>query len=136
MFIYFAFGCSTTEVELDVLTGIFDVIRTDVLMDVRDSLNIGTQFTYVTGTQGQILTLYTHIGHRYRTGGGRVAGRLPRHFLVLGDTKNPKTVHLSNRSSSPVRFTLLLRTRCERDVKKEGRKTKTSGSTLHYWHTK
>ena len=92
IFNYFAFGCSTTEVELDVLTGLFEVIRADILMDVGDSLNAGTQVTCFTGTQVQILTLHTHISHRYRAGGGRVcSGHGP--LDLRGDSLQSKGSH-------------------------------------------
>ena len=36
---YFSYGASCSEVEVDTLTGDFSVLRTDLLMDVGDSLN-------------------------------------------------------------------------------------------------
>ena len=39
MFSYFSYGVGCSEVELDTLTGDFTVLRTDLLMDVGDSLN-------------------------------------------------------------------------------------------------
>ena len=39
IFNYFCFGAAAAEVELDVLTGLFCVVRGDILMDVGDSLN-------------------------------------------------------------------------------------------------
>ena len=36
---YFSYGASCSEVEIDILTGDFSVLRTDLLMDVGDSLN-------------------------------------------------------------------------------------------------
>lgn len=38
-FNYFCYGASTSEVELDCLTGDLTVLRTDLIMDVGDSLN-------------------------------------------------------------------------------------------------
>lgn len=36
---YFSYGASCSEVEVDTLTGDFNVLRSDLLMDVGDSLN-------------------------------------------------------------------------------------------------
>ena len=38
-FFYFAYGMSISEVQVDVLTGEIDLIRTDILHDVGDSIN-------------------------------------------------------------------------------------------------
>ncbi len=38
-FYYFAYGMAVSEVELDVLTGEYKILRTDILHDVGDSLN-------------------------------------------------------------------------------------------------
>jgi len=38
-FNYFSYGASCSEVEIDCLTGDYHIIRTDILMDVGDSLN-------------------------------------------------------------------------------------------------
>ena len=35
----FCFGAACAEIEIDVLTGLYNVIRVDILMDVGDSLN-------------------------------------------------------------------------------------------------
>ena len=36
---YFSYGASVSEVEVDTLTGDFTVLRSDLLMDVGNSLN-------------------------------------------------------------------------------------------------
>ena len=38
-FSYFAYGCGCSEVEVDTLTGDFVILRTDLVMDVGDSIN-------------------------------------------------------------------------------------------------
>lgn len=38
-FNYFSFGASASEVEVDTLTGDFTILRSDLVMDVGDSLN-------------------------------------------------------------------------------------------------
>ena len=39
MYSYFSYGASCSEVEVDTLTGDFNVLRSDLLMDVGNSLN-------------------------------------------------------------------------------------------------
>ena len=39
MYNYFAYGASASEVEVDTLTGDFTILRSDLVMDVGDSLN-------------------------------------------------------------------------------------------------
>lgn len=38
-FSYFCFGASASEVEIDCLTGDHVVLKTDIVMDVGDSIN-------------------------------------------------------------------------------------------------
>ena len=39
MYNYFTYGASASEVEVDTLTGDFTILRSDLVMDVGDSLN-------------------------------------------------------------------------------------------------
>ena len=39
MYSYFSYGVSASEVEVDTLTGDFTILRSDLVMDVGDSLN-------------------------------------------------------------------------------------------------
>jgi xanthine dehydrogenase molybdopterin binding subunit len=48
-FHYFAYGMAVSEVILDTLTGHFDIICTDILHDVADSLNKGVDLGQVEG---------------------------------------------------------------------------------------
>ncbi|KAK3874324.1 hypothetical protein Pcinc_020737 [Petrolisthes cinctipes] len=59
IFNYFSFGAAVTETEIDCLTGDHTVLRTDIVMDVGDSLNPAIDIGQVEGafTQGQ--GLYT-----------------------------------------------------------------------------
>ena len=46
---YFAYGTSCSEVEIDTLTGDFNVLRSDLLMDVGDSINPAIDIGQVRG---------------------------------------------------------------------------------------
>ena len=48
-FYYFAFGMAVTEVLIDVLTGRHEILRTDILHDVGDSLNPGIDIGQIEG---------------------------------------------------------------------------------------
>ena len=39
LYSYFSFGASASEVEVDTLTGDFTILRSDLVMDVGNSLN-------------------------------------------------------------------------------------------------
>jgi xanthine dehydrogenase/oxidase len=49
IFNYFGFGAAVAEVELDVLSGLFEVVRADLLMDVGHSLNPAVDIGQVGG---------------------------------------------------------------------------------------
>ena len=48
MYAYFAYGASASEVEVDTLTGDFTILRSDLVMDVGDSLNPAIDIGQVT----------------------------------------------------------------------------------------
>jgi xanthine dehydrogenase molybdopterin binding subunit len=48
-FHYFAFGMAVTEVLLDTLTGFHEILRTDILHDVGDSINPGLDIGQIEG---------------------------------------------------------------------------------------
>ena len=54
-FNYFSFGAAVSEVEIDCLTGDHNVLRTDIVMDVGDSLNPAIDIGQV-GSGGKVLT--------------------------------------------------------------------------------
>ena len=49
MYNYFAYGASASEVEVDTLTGDFTILRSDLVMDVGDSLNPAIDIGQVCG---------------------------------------------------------------------------------------
>ena len=54
MFSYFSYGVSASEVEVDTLTGDFTILRSDLVMDVGDSLNPALDIGQVYTTNGSI----------------------------------------------------------------------------------
>ncbi|MDB6112965.1 MAG: xanthine dehydrogenase, partial [Pedosphaera sp.] len=48
-FHYFAYGAAVTEVEVDGFTGMMQVLRTDILQDVGDSINAGVNRGQIEG---------------------------------------------------------------------------------------
>ena len=48
LYSYFSYGASVSEVEVDTLTGDFTILRSDLVMDVGDSLNPAIDIGQVT----------------------------------------------------------------------------------------
>ncbi|PVH91960.1 hypothetical protein DM02DRAFT_677794 [Periconia macrospinosa] len=77
MYYYFTQGAGCTEVELDLLTGDHTVLRTDLMMDVGNSINPAIDYGQIEGafTQGLGLftmeeTLWTRTGELFTKGPG------------------------------------------------------------------
>ena len=117
IFNYFAFGCAAAEVELDVLTGLFEVVRADLLMDVGDSLNTSIDIGQVEGAFVQGMGRWTTEQIRFNSKGEMTtvnphtylipsAADVPRDFRVtlLGDARNPRAVHSSKAVGEPPFF--------------------------------
>ena len=51
LYAYFAYGAACSEVEVDTLTGDFTALRTDIVMDVGDSINPAIDI-------GQVLSVF------------------------------------------------------------------------------
>nr|XP_045603418.1 xanthine dehydrogenase/oxidase-like [Procambarus clarkii] len=58
-FSYFSYGAAATEVEVDCLTGDHAVLRTDIVMDVGESLNPAIDIGQVEGAFMQGMRLFT-----------------------------------------------------------------------------
>ncbi|KAF2187174.1 hypothetical protein K469DRAFT_705737 [Zopfia rhizophila CBS 207.26] len=77
MYYYFTQGAGVSEVELDVLTGDHTVLRTDLIMDVGNSINPAIDYGQIEGAfvQGQGLftieeSLWTRNGQLFTCGPG------------------------------------------------------------------
>jgi xanthine dehydrogenase/oxidase len=117
IFNYFAFGAACAEVELDVLTGLFEVVRADILMDVGDSLNVAIDVGQVEGAFVQGMGRWTMEEIRFDASGGMTTvsphtyhiptvADAPKDFRVtlLGDSRAPTAVHSSKAVGEPPFF--------------------------------
>ncbi|KAK4295724.1 hypothetical protein Pmani_031735 [Petrolisthes manimaculis] len=114
LFNYFSYGAAVTEVEIDCLTGDHTVVRTDIVMDVGESLNPAIDIGQIEGafTQGQgLFTLeelvYSPQGVLITRGPGayKIPGfqDIPREFNVslLRGAPNPRAVFSSKAVGEP-----------------------------------
>jgi len=113
-FNYYAFGMCVTEVELDILTGIHTILRTDILYDAGDSLNPAIDIGQIEGgyvqglgwcTTEEILwdgkgNLLTHSPDTYKIPAVR---DVPADFRValLEGHPNPNAIHGSKAVAEP-----------------------------------
>ncbi|KAK7072767.1 hypothetical protein SK128_010080, partial [Halocaridina rubra] len=62
---YYSYGAAVTEVEIDCLTGNHSVLRTDIMMDVGESLNPAIDIGQIEGAFVQGIGLFTLEELRY-----------------------------------------------------------------------
>ncbi|XP_027209904.2 xanthine dehydrogenase/oxidase isoform X1 [Penaeus vannamei] len=116
-FNYFSYGASVSEVEIDCLTGDHSVLRTDIVMDVGDSLNPAIDIGQVEGAFAQGLGLFTLEELRFSPegvlltrgpGAYKIPGfqDIPREFNVslLRGAPNPRAVFSSKAVGEPPLF--------------------------------
>ncbi len=123
-FAYFTFGAACSEVEIDVLTGDFRILRADIVMDVGNSLNPAIDIGQIEGafTQGFGLTMMEEIvwggkeidwlkpGTMFTRGPGTYKipsfNDVPIDFRIslLKDNANPAAVHSSRAIGEPPLF--------------------------------
>ncbi|KAM3964100.1 xanthine dehydrogenase rosy [Aphomia sociella] len=116
-FNYFTFGVACSEVEIDCLSGDHQVIRTDIVMDLGDSLNPAIDIGQVEGAfiQGYGLftleeLIYSPTGTLYSRGPGAYKipgfGDIPQEFNVslLKGAPNPRAVYSSKAVGEPPLF--------------------------------
>ncbi|XP_056637903.1 xanthine dehydrogenase [Diorhabda sublineata] len=114
---YFTFGAACSEVEIDTLTGDHQVLRTDIVMDLGESLNPAIDIGQVEGAfmQGYGLfvleeLLYTPRGETITRGPGTYKipgfGDIPNEFNVslLKGVSNPRAVYSSKAVGEPPLF--------------------------------
>lgn len=114
---YFTYGVACTEVEVDCLTGDHQVLRTDIVMDLGESLNPAIDIGQVEGAfmQGYgLFTLeeivYSAEGSLLSRGPGtyKIPGfsDIPQKFNVslLKGAPNPRTIYSSKAVGEPPLF--------------------------------
>ncbi|GAM28786.1 hypothetical protein SAMD00019534_119620 [Acytostelium subglobosum LB1] len=116
-FNYYNYGCACSEVEVDTLTGDHTILRSDIVMDVGDSINPTIDIGQVEGafTQGvgwctieELVTfptgyLFTRGPSTYKIPG---FNDVPLVFNVslLSNAPNPKAIHSSKGVGEPPLF--------------------------------
>nr|AOE43260.1 xanthine dehydrogenase [Coremiostelium polycephalum] len=116
-FNYYSFGASCSEVEIDTLTGDYTILRSDVILDVGNSLNPTIDIGQVEGafvqgvgwcTLEELVTfpsgyLFTRGPSTYKIPG---FSDIPLEFNVslLSDSPNPKAIHSSKGVGEPPLF--------------------------------
>nr|QEO19121.1 rosy [Rhagovelia antilleana] len=116
-FNYFTFGAACSEVEIDCLTGDHQVIRTDIVMDLGESLNPAIDVGQIEGAfvQGQGMftiedPVFSPEGMLYSRGPGayKIPGfaDIPAEFNVslLKGASNPRAVYSSKAVGEPPLF--------------------------------
>ncbi|KAK7085090.1 hypothetical protein SK128_008316 [Halocaridina rubra] len=116
-FNYFSYGAAVTEVEIDCLTGDHSVLRSDIMMDVGESLNPAIDIGQIEGAFMQGLGLFTLEELRYSPtgvlltrgpGAYKIPGfqDIPSEFNVslLRGAPNPRAVFSSKAVGEPPLF--------------------------------
>ncbi|CAK1600926.1 unnamed protein product [Parnassius mnemosyne] len=116
-FNYFTYGVACTEVEIDCLSGDHQIIRTDIVMDLGESLNPAIDIGQIEGAfiQGYGLftmeeLIYSPTGTLYSRGPGAYKipgfGDIPQEFNVslLKGAPNPRAVFSSKAVGEPPLF--------------------------------
>lgn len=116
-FNYYNHGAACSEVEVDVLTGDFQILRTDVVMDVGNSINPAIDIGQIEGAFVQGLGLFT-LEEVVTFADGRMFTRGPSTYKIPGfkdiplefnvhllkDVPNPRAVHSSKGVGEPPLF--------------------------------
>uniref|UniRef100_A0A7R9YWD4 xanthine dehydrogenase n=1 Tax=Chlamydomonas euryale TaxID=1486919 RepID=A0A7R9YWD4_9CHLO len=123
-FNYYTYGCAVSEVELDVLTGDFQLLRTDIAMDVGNPINPAIDIGQVEGAfvQGMGWTCLEELqwgdkqhpwvrpGHLFTKGPGTYkipsVNDIPIDFRVelLSNVPNSRAIHSSKAIGEPPFF--------------------------------
>ncbi|XP_071963788.1 xanthine dehydrogenase/oxidase-like isoform X2 [Antedon mediterranea] len=93
-FNYFTFGAAVSEVEIDCLTGDHVVLRTDIVMDVGDSINPAIDIGQIEGGFIQGYGLFTLEEHRWSPS-GQLLTKGPGFYKIPGFTDIPVEFNVS-----------------------------------------
>ncbi|KAJ8045852.1 Xanthine dehydrogenase/oxidase [Holothuria leucospilota] len=100
MSIYYGYGAAATEVEIDCLTGDHHVIRTDIVMDVGDSLNPAVDIGQIEGAFIQGYGFYVLEDYRYSPS-GELLTKGPGGYKIPICTNIPAIFNVSLLHSAP-----------------------------------
>ncbi|KAF2146658.1 uncharacterized protein K452DRAFT_314902 [Aplosporella prunicola CBS 121167] len=94
MYYYFTQGVAVSEVELDLLTGDHTVLRTDIMMDVGQSINPAIDYGQIEGAFVQGQGLFT-MEESLWTRTGELATRGPGNYKIPGFADVPQVFNAS-----------------------------------------
>lgn len=94
MYYYFTQGVGVTEVELDLLTGDHTVLRTDIMMDVGQSINPAIDYGQIEGAFVQGQGLFT-MEESLWTRSGELATRGPGTYKIPSFSDIPQVFNAS-----------------------------------------
>ncbi|KAF2085591.1 hypothetical protein K490DRAFT_58488 [Saccharata proteae CBS 121410] len=95
MYYYFTQGTAVSEVELDTLTGHHTVLRTDILMDVGQSINPAIDYGQIEGAFIQGLGLFTLEESLWHTSSGQLLTRGPGTYKIPAFSDIPQVFNVS-----------------------------------------
>ena len=94
-FRYFTFGAACSVVEVDCLTGNHRVLRTDVVMDLGESINPAIDIGQVEGGVVQGLGLFTLDEPLFSPATGQVITRGPSNYKIPSADDIPEEFNVS-----------------------------------------
>jgi xanthine dehydrogenase/oxidase len=95
MFFYFTQGVAASEVTIDTLTGDFTVNRTDILMDVGQSINPSIDYGQIEGAYLQGQGLFTTEESLWHRASGQIFTRGPGAYKIPGFRDIPQEFNVS-----------------------------------------
>ncbi|KAF1349274.1 hypothetical protein EJ07DRAFT_140632 [Lizonia empirigonia] len=95
MYYYWTQGAATSEVELDLLTGDHTVLRSDIMMDVGNSINPAIDYGQIEGAFIQGQGLFTTEETLWHTSSGHLFTRGPGSYKIPGFSDMPQSFNAS-----------------------------------------
>ncbi|KAH6638411.1 xanthine dehydrogenase/oxidase [Boeremia exigua] len=95
MYYYWTQGAATSEVELDLLTGDHTVLRSDIMMDVGNSINPAIDYGQIEGAFVQGQGLFTIEESLWNTTSGQLFTRGPGTYKIPGFSDIPQVFNAS-----------------------------------------
>ncbi|KAF3046351.1 hypothetical protein E8E12_003861 [Didymella heteroderae] len=95
MYYYWTQGAAVSEVELDLLTGDHTVLRSDIMMDVGNSINPAIDYGQIEGAFVQGQGLFTIEESLWHTASGQLFTRGPGTYKIPGFSDIPQIFNAS-----------------------------------------